>query len=76
MGRDFFSLKKFDVGLYVKTAGTTWLEELIGLAKSGEDGINIAKEVYCKALDRMDGLCSPYATVIDIDELRLCSCKN
>jgi tagaturonate epimerase len=28
------TLKKFDVGLHVKTAGTTWLEELIGLARS------------------------------------------
>jgi hypothetical protein len=65
------TLKKNDVGLHVKTAGTTWLEELIGLAKSGEDGLNIAKEVYCKSLDRMDELCGPYATVIDIDESRL-----
>jgi hypothetical protein len=65
------TLKKFDVGLHVKTAGTTWLEELIGLAKSGENGLNIAKEVYCNSLDRMDELCGPYATVIDIDESRL-----
>ena len=65
------TLKKFDAGLHVKTAGTTWLEELIGLAKSGEDGLNIAKEVYCKSLDRMDELCGPYAAVIDIDESRL-----
>ncbi|GAH66083.1 unnamed protein product, partial [marine sediment metagenome] len=26
------ALKKFDAGLHLKTAGTTWLEELIGLA--------------------------------------------
>jgi hypothetical protein len=65
------TLKKFDAGLHVKTAGTTWLEELIGLAKSGEDGLNIAKEVYGKSLDRMDELCGPYAAVIDIDESRL-----
>lgn len=65
------TLKKFDAGLHVKTAGTTWLEELIGLAKSGEDGLNIAKELYCKALDRMDELCDPYAAVIDIDVSRL-----
>ena len=65
------TLKKFDVGLHVKTAGTTWLAELIGLAKSGEDGLNIAKEIYCKSLDRMDELCGPYAAVIDIDASRL-----
>jgi len=69
------TLKKFDTGLHVKTAGTTWLEELIGLAKSGEDGLNIAKEVYCKSLDRMDELCGQYAAVIDIDESRLPSKK-
>ena len=64
-------LKKLDVGLHVKTAGTTWLEELIGLAISGKDGLHIAKEVYGKSLDRKDELCGPYAAVIDIDESRL-----
>ena len=29
------ALKKFDTGLHIKTAGTTWLEELIGLALAG-----------------------------------------
>jgi tagaturonate epimerase len=60
-------LKKFDAGLHIKTAGTTWLEELIGLAMAGGDGLAIAKEVYAKALSRFDELCGPYATVIDID---------
>ncbi|MHC4424540.1 MAG: tagaturonate epimerase family protein [Planctomycetota bacterium] len=61
------ALKKFDAGLHVKTAGTTWLEELIGLAMAGGDGLSIAKEVYAEALPRFDELCGPYATVIDID---------
>jgi hypothetical protein len=65
------ALKKFDAGLHVKTAGTTWLEELIGLAMAGGDGLAIAKEVYAKALPRFDELCGPYATVIDIDPARL-----
>jgi tagaturonate epimerase len=65
------TLKKFDVGLHIKTAGTTWLEELIGLAMAGGDGLAIAKEVYAKALPRFDELCAPYATVIDIDPARL-----
>ena len=65
------ALKKFDAGLHVKTAGTTWLEELIGLAMAGGDGLSIAKEVYAKALPRFDELCGPYATVIDIDRARL-----
>lgn len=65
------ALKKFDAGLHVKTAGTTWLEELIGLAMAGSDGPAIAKEVYAKALHRFGELCGPYAAVIDIDTAEL-----
>ncbi len=65
------ALKKFDAGLHIKTAGTTWLEELIGLAIAGGDGLSIAKEVYAGALPRMDELCGPYETVIDIDRENL-----
>ena len=65
------ALKKFDAGLHVKTAGTTWLEELIGLAMAAPDGLSIAKEVYAKALHRFGELCGPYATVIDIDTAEL-----
>ncbi|MBN1362162.1 MAG: hypothetical protein JW993_16320 [Sedimentisphaerales bacterium] len=60
------AMKQFDAGLHLKTAGTTWLEELIGLALAGDDGLTIAKEVYSTALKRIDELCGPYATVIDI----------
>jgi hypothetical protein len=65
------ALKKFDAGLHLKTAGTTWLEELIGLALAGGGGLTIAKEVYVKALSRIDELYAPYATVIDIDRRKL-----
>ena len=65
------ALKKFDAGLHVKTAGTTWLEELIGLAMAGGGGLSIAKEVYAKAQHRFGELCGPYATVIDIDTAEL-----
>ena len=60
-------LKKYGAGVHVKTAGTTWLEELIGLAEAGDDGIEIAKDVYAASLAKFDELCAPYATVIDID---------
>jgi hypothetical protein len=69
------ALKKFDAGLHLKTAGTTWLEEMIGLAMAGGDGLAIAKEVYAKAIARIDELCAPYATVIDIDRARLPTLK-
>jgi len=65
------ALKRFDAGLHVKTAGTTWLEELIGLAIAGGDGLSIAREVYAQALLRFGELCGPYASVIDIDTVML-----
>ena len=58
-------------GIHIKTAGTTWLEELVGLAMAGGEGLAIAKEIYAKALLRIDELCGPYAMVIDIDRAKL-----
>lgn len=60
-------VKKHGAGLHVKTAGTTWLEEVIGLAEAGGEGLAIAKEVYAAAHAHFDELTAPYATVIDID---------
>jgi hypothetical protein len=65
------ALARFSAGVHLKTAGTTWLEELIGLAESGAEGLALAKEVYASAHGRQDELCAPYATVIDIDPARL-----
>jgi len=64
-------LKKTGAGLHIKTAGTTWLEEIIGLAAAGGAGLQIAKELYGQALERFDALVAPYASVIDIDKSRL-----
>lgn len=61
------SLKKYDCGMHIKTAGTTWLEELIGLSSAEEEGLQLAKEIYSNAYKRYDELCGPYNTVIDID---------
>jgi len=65
------AVKKFNAGLHLKTAGTTWLEELIGLAEAGGTGLEIAKEVYSEAYAHREELCAPYATVIDIDPAQL-----
>ncbi len=59
-GSDKFSLypvmnrliRQHGCGLHVKTAGTTWLEELIGLAQAGGNGFQIAKKIYGDAFDR------------------------
>jgi tagaturonate epimerase len=60
-------LSHFDAGVHLKTAGTTWLEELIGLAEGGGRGLALAKEIYAQAYNQRDALCAPYASVIDID---------
>lgn len=78
-GSDKFSLypiirrmiQKHDCGLHVKTAGTTWLEEVIGLAEAGGDGLALAKEIYAGAFAHYEDLTAPYATVIDIDQSQL-----
>lgn len=65
------SMRKFNAGVHLKTAGTNWLEELIGLAEAGGAGLALAKEIYVEAYVHRDDLCAPYATVIDIDPARL-----
>ena len=65
------AIQRHDAGLHLKTAGTTWLEELIGLASAGEEGLDIAREIYRMAFNRFGELCGPYSTVIDIDTIRL-----
>jgi len=78
-GSDKFSLyegvgriiRKEGAGLHLKTAGTTWLEEIVGLADSGGDGLAMAKEVYRAAYESIDECIAPYATVVDIDRAKL-----
>jgi hypothetical protein len=78
-GSDKFSLYKGigqiirqeGTGVHLKTAGTTWLEEIVGLAESGGDGLAMAKEIYRAAYDRFDEVVAPYVEVIDIDPKKL-----
>ena len=78
-GSDKFSLyrpisqliKKHNAGIHLKTAGTTWLEEITGLAEAGNGALELVKEIYSDAMQRFDELCQPYATVIDINKSRL-----
>lgn len=78
-GSDKFSLyggiheivTKLGAGLHLKTAGTTWLEEIIGLAEAGGEGLAIAKRIYATAYARIDELTAPYANVVEIDKARL-----
>lgn len=64
-------LKKTGAGVHLKTAGTTWLEELIGLAEAGGDGLALAKQVYGEAYAHREELCAPYTAVIDIEAAKL-----
>ena len=59
-------IKKYDKGIHVKTAGTTWLEEIIGLAAAEGEALVLAKKIYRTAFDKQEALCAPYAAVIDI----------
>lgn len=68
-------LKRTGAGLHLKTAGTTWLEEIIGLSEAGGDGLALAKEIYAYALEHVDEFCAPYASVIDIDGSKLPSAE-
>jgi hypothetical protein len=65
------ALARTGAGVHIKTAGTTWLEELIGLAEADGAGLALAKEVYAEAYAHRDELCEPYAAVIDIDFAKL-----
>lgn len=78
-GSDKFSIyrsiyeatKKFNAGVHLKTAGTNWLEELIGLAEAGGDGLKLSKEIYTDAYAHREELSRPYSAVIDIDAKKL-----
>ncbi len=60
-------IKKHNKGIHIKTAGTTWLEEVIGLAASGGEALDFVKKIYNESLEKIDELCAPYADVIDIN---------
>ena len=70
------ALRRTGAGVHLKTAGTTWLEELIGLAEAGGEGLLLAKHIYTVAFKNVDALCGPYASVIDIDVNQLPSPEN
>lgn len=69
-------LKKHDKGVHLKTAGTTWLEEIIGLAEAGGEALEFAKSIYIQALEKTEELCAPYADVIDINASLLPSAEE
>ena len=78
-GSDKFSLyplmhqaiQRIGAGIHLKTAGTTWLEELVGIAASGGAALDFAKGIYREAYLRCDELCKPYLAVINIDKNQL-----
>jgi hypothetical protein len=59
-------IRKHNKGIHLKTAGTTWLEEVIGLAMAGGKALDFVKEIYARSLEKTEELCAPYADVIDI----------
>ena len=65
------AVQNLGAGVHVKTAGTSWLEELIGLAEAGGEASQLVRDIYRQAWGRFDELCQPYATVIDIERAAL-----
>ena len=78
-GSDKFSIyesihkivRKHDAGIHLKTSGTTWLEELIGLSLSNDDGVSMVYSIYDSAWKRFDELTAPYTPVIDVQYEKL-----
>jgi hypothetical protein len=70
------AIQRTGAGLHIKTAGTNWLEEIIGLAEAGGNGLALAKTIYIQALEKKAALCEPYATVIDISDANLPSTET
>lgn len=70
------AIQRTGAGLHIKTAGTNWLEEIIGLAEAGGNGLALAKTIYIQALEKKATLCEPYATVIDISDANLPSAET
>ena len=60
-------IRKHGKGIHIKTAGTTWLEEVIGLALGGGDSLAFIRHLCIEALKRREELSAPYAGVTDID---------
>jgi hypothetical protein len=69
-------IKKHNRGIHLKTAGTTWLEEVIGLAESGGKALEFVKSIYKGSYEKIEELCAPYADVIDIKVTSLPSVKE
>ena len=65
------AIKKFNTGVHLKTSGTTWLEELAGLALAGGEGLNLVKEIYNRAYNNINELSKPYLSVTEINKNNL-----
>lgn len=60
-------IRKYNKGIHIKTAGTTWLEEVAGLAASGGQALETVKKICFLAIERIEELSSPYKDVIGIN---------
>jgi len=65
------ALRRFGLGLHLKTSGTTWLEELAGLAEAGPEGLRMARRIYRAAFEEREKYIRPYAPVVELDAAEL-----
>jgi hypothetical protein len=64
-------MRKYNVGIHLRTSGTSWLEECIGLAKANEDALDLVKTIYSLTLHRIEKLSKPYGKHLSINQLKL-----
>jgi hypothetical protein len=65
------AVTRLGTGLHLKTAGTTWLAEVEGLALAGREGLELAQRIYAGAYAGLAEMVAPYAPVVDISVARL-----
>jgi tagaturonate epimerase len=61
-------IRQHDKGIHIKTAGTTWIEEIIGLSLAGGEATGFVREICLEAFNKLEELCAPYKDVINVKE--------
>ena len=64
-------LTKHDPGVAWGSVHWQYLEDMAKVTPHEATPLRLAKEIYVKALENVDAMCEPYASVIDIDAAKL-----
>lgn len=64
-------IKQANVGIHIKTAGSTWLTDCTALIQINEDTLDLVKSIYAIALNQIDLLSKSYINKLKIDKTKL-----